>query len=641
MLPVEYHPWFCILVTITVFVLIQVRKNLPLDWLFLSALMAVSFSGAITAAEAFSGFSNSAVISIGALIALASGLRRCGVLDWFGQFLLGNAKTSESALLRMALTLVASSAFLLNTAVVAMMGPMLVDWCRRNRVSPSKVMIPLSYLTILGGVCTLVGTSTTLVVNAKLHEISSNKALVEAASQNLNEATSPTGQAGVAATQASARQASSLRPLSMFEIGYAGVPCAIVGSIYVLLVAPRLLPKRTDVVEEFGDATREYLVEMIVQGHCPYVGKTVEEAGLRSLPGLFLGEIDRGDEVLSPVSREDRIFSGDRLVFSGVVSTIIDLEKIKGLVPSTDTEEHVSLRKQRVRQLTEVVLSPACPLLGKAVRDANFRRHYEAAILAVHRNGDRLERKIGEIELQAGDTLLLQSRGDFAQRWGQSRDFYLVSPISGYQPVSVKQLPIALLIFAALLIWLVLSSILGFSSASVLGNPAPLAVLAVLAFVLTGCMSMSNVRSSVDLRLLFAIAGALGLATALEKSGAAGLLAGAVAGSVGDNPYVLLLACYLMTSIMTEMLTNNAVAALMLPIAINLAKLNEIDSRPFIIAVSLAASLSFLTPIGYQTNLMVMGPGGYRPIDFLKVGLPLSICMTIVSMIVIPLVWPF
>lgn len=613
MLPAQWHAWFCILVTLTVFALIQIRKNVPLDWLFLIALSAVTFAGVIGPEEAFAGFSNTAVISIAALIALASGLRRCGVLDWLGQLLLGPAKTAPSAVLRLALALVPASAFLLNTAVVAMMAPMLVDWCRRNRVSASRVMMPLSFLTILGGVCTLVGTSTTLVVNAKLQSI-------------------PTSTESAAA---------DLAPLGMFEIGSVGLPCAIVGAAYLLVIGQRLLPKRTDVVEDFGGQTREYLVEMIVEGHCAFVGKTVEEAGLRNLPGLFLGEIGRGDEILSPVARHDRIFSGDRLVFSGVVSTIIDLEKTTGLVPATDTEEHVSLRQQRARQLTEVVLSPACPLLGQAVRDANFRRHYGAAILAVHRNGERLERKIGDIELQAGDTLLLQARGDFVERWGQSRDFYLVSAISGYQPHRASRLPLALGIFVALLAWLVGSSLLGFTSASPLGNPAALAILAVLLFVLTGCMSMSDVRSSVDLRLLLAIAGALGLATALEKSQAASMIANAVVGSVGDNPYVLLACCWILTSIMTEMLTNNAVAALMLPIAINLAHNNDYQARPFIMAVALAASLSFITPVGYQTNLMVMGPGGYRPSDFARVGLPLSLTVGTVGIFLIPWIWPF
>lgn len=614
MIPPEWHPWFCLLVTVTVFVLIQVRKNVPLDWLFLVALAAVTLAGVITPAQAFSGFSNTAVISIAALIALASGLRRCGVLDWLGQLLLGSAKTSRSAVIRLALALVPSSAFLLNTAVVAMMAPMLVDWCRRNRVSPSEVMMPLSYLTILGGVCTLVGTSTTLVVNARLQQMASVEGL-----------STP----------------SDILPMGMFEIGMVGLPCAIAGSIYLLLFGHRLLPKRTDVVEDFGGQTREYLVEMIVEGHCQFVGKTVEEAGLRSLPGLFLGEISRGEEVLSPVARHDRIFSGDRLVFSGVVSTIIDLEKVTGLVPAADTEEHVSIRQQRVRQLTEVVLSPACPLLGQPVREANFRRHYGAAILAVHRNGERLLGKIGEIELLSGDTLLLQARGDFVERWGQSRDFYMVSSISGYQPVQTSQLPVALTIFVALLAWLVIASLMGYSSASPLANPAVLAMTAVLLFVLTRCMSMSDVRNSVDLRLLLAIAGALGVATALEQSKAAEMVAQAVIQSVGTNPYVLLACCWILTSVLTEMLTNNAVAALMLPIGINLAHINDLNARPFIIAVALAASLSFVTPVGYQTNLMVMGPGGYRPLDFARVGFPMSLCVAAVGIFLIPVVWPF
>lgn len=644
MIPIEYHNWFSIAVTVGVFALIQFRKNLALDWVFMWAIVLVMFGGVITPAEAFSGFSNPAVIAIGGLIALAAGLRRCGVLDWMGKVLLGDVTTAGGANSRMALFLMPISAFLLNTAVVAMFAPMLSDWCRRNRISSSQVMIPLSYLAILGGVCTLVGTSTTLVVNAKLQEISSNpqgkypesyKTEMSKPVNEVNTASKPTQHRNTATKNP------KLKPLGMFEIGWVGVPCAIAGSIVLLVLCRRILPKRKSAISQFDSNTKEYHVDLIVMNASPIVGKTVMEAGLRNLPGLFLVEIDRQDEIISPVRPNDRIHAQDRLVFTGILETIIDLEKVPGLVPATDTEQHVSLRNDRQRQLTEVVLSPTSPMLGKTIQDANFRQYYDAAILAVHRNGSRVLSKIGQIVLEPGDTLLLQSTGNFAKTWGQSRDFYLVNAVGGYSPPELKKLPIGLSVFGCFLLWLILVGLFGWSGETAFGNPAPLAVLALLLFVTTRCMTMSEARNAVDLRLVITIAGALGLATALDKSGGASLVANFVTNSVGNNPWLLLLTIYFLTNLLTEVLTNNAVAALMLPIAIRTAEWADISPRPFIIAVTLAASLSFLTPIGYQTNLMVMGPGGYKPSDFLKMGLPIALTVGISAVILIPQIWPF
>ncbi len=605
LLQMSISAWISILVTLAVFVGMQWRRGAPPDLLFLGGLVLVTALGVIPPGDALAGFANPAVLTIGALFVVAAGLRSTGVLDWFGNLLLGTARTAASGLVRLAFIVVGISAFINNTPVVAMFVPVVLDWCRKRGISPSRLLIPLSYLAIMGGTCTLIGTSTNIVVNGLLRE-------------------------------------KGLEGMTLFEIGRVGLPCAIVGSLYLFFFAHRLLPDRTELIESLGGQRREYLVEMLVRPDCRLIGKTVEEAGLRHLRGLFLIEIDRSDEVVTPVAPEDVIHSGDRLVFTGVVSTIVDLVKIPGLVPAAEMRYKLHAGGQPSRHLSEAVISRSSPLIGATVREANFRRLYNAAVVAVHRNGARLPSKIGDIQLQAGDTLLLQTRAEFAGRFRNSRDFYLVAGVEGSQPRRHDRAWTAIGLLGVLVLWL--SATTWFGRGGLwpgLAEPAVAAIAVAGLMVVRRCLSSSEARSAIDLQVLVTIGAALGLGLSLEKSGAAEALARSLVSSVGKNPQVLLAVMYLMALVFTELITNVAVAAMLFPFAVATASVCQCSPRPFVMAIALAASLSFLTPIGYQTNLMVMGPGGYRPRDYLRVGWPLALVIAVMAIVLIPQVWPF
>jgi di/tricarboxylate transporter len=599
--------WLSIAVAIFIFAGLWFRRW-PSDVLFLGGLVVVVAGGAIKPEQALSGFANSAVITIGALFVVAAGLRSTGALDMLGRYILGPARDAPTALRRMAPAIAGLSGFMNNTPLVAMMVPVVIDWCRRHRVSPSKLLIPLSYLTILGGACTLVGTSTNVVVNGLLVR-------EYAATQNPNP---------------------SLRPMHLFEIGYVGLPCAIVGLAYLLLWGHRLLPDRTELIEKLGEQRREYLVEMMVMPGCRLIGKNVEKAGLRHLPGLFLIEIDRAGEIIAPVTPDDVICEGDRLIFTGVVTTIVDLERIPGLVPAADRTYEVKPSTRQRRHLTEAVLSPTSPLIGKTVRGAKFRRMYNAAIVAVHRNGKRLTNKIGDIRLEAGDTLLLQTKTDFADSHRHSPDFSLVASLEGTQAPRHDRAWVAIALLGLL--------VASFSATTILqrGDWLPIVSIAVAGLmVATRCLPVSEARASLDIHVLITIGAALGLGLALQESGAAKFIAKTLVAGAASNPYLTMLAIYVLTMLMTEVITNNVVAAMMFPIAVALAATAGWDPRPFVMAITVAASSSFITPIGYQTNLMVMGPGGYEPRDYLRVGAPLALLMMVTALVLIPLIWPF
>ena len=617
-----------LLVVAGVFTILQIRRSTPIDLLFVLGLVAVCLAGVISPERALAGFASGPVLLIAALFAAASGLRTTGTLDWIGSVLLGSAETEKSALRRLALVAPAS-AVVLNTPLVAMLAPVVIEWCRKRSVSPSRLLMPLSFLTILGGVATVIGTSTILVCNAQI--------------------------AGVAAkSNYPAEFAAKVAPIGLLEISLAGVPLALLGVAYILTVAPRLLPNRTDLLSDLGDRRREYLVEMLVQPNCPLIGKSVEEAGLRHLPGLFLIEISRGAEVISPVTPRDIIAAHDRMVFTGVVGTIADLERIPGLVPAADLTYEFQPAQQTVRVLVEAVLSRTSPVLGRTVREANFRQLYNAAIVAVHRGGERLGTKIGDIRLEPGDTLLLQAQTSFVEAHRNSRDFFLVSQVGGSSARRHDRAIYAGLLFLLLIAWLAVSTLGTALNSGVAANQwlgsaiQPIAGFAVvIAMVVTRCLTASQARNAIDIQVLITIAAAMGLGASLETSGAADYLATQmVAGAAGLSlpeallPWLLLGTVYLLSMFLTETITNVAVATIMIPLSISVAWASGLDPRPFIIAVAIAASLSFATPIGYQTNLMVMGPGGYQPRDYLRVGGPLAILIAIAGVLLIGNIWP-
>ncbi len=617
--------WISLCVTLAVFAALQLRRRVSADLLFLGGLVAVTLLGVIPPEDAVAGFANPAGLMIGSLFVVAAALRATGVLDWIGNQLLGTARTAGQALVRLSIAVVSISAFINNTPVVAMLVPVVLDWCRKRGVSPSRLLIPVSYFAILGGTCTMIGTSTNIVINGLLA-----KSQVVNAQRPVAEQYSPEFRA-------------ALKEMTLLEIGQVGLPCAMLGLVYLLTVGRRLLPDRSELVEQLGEQRREYTVEMLVQPTCRLIGKTVEQAGLRHLRGLFLIEIDRDEEVITPVTPRDTIRAGDRLIFTGVVTTIVDLVRIPGLVPAADITYEITATGPRPRRLSEAVISRSSPLIGTTVRAANFRQLYNAAVVAVHRNGARLRGKVGDVVVQAGDTLLLQTRTEFASHYRHSPDFYLVADVEGSQPRRHDRALLALLLVGVLIAWLGATSFLGRDGMlGGLASPAVAAVTVAGLMVFFRCLPIGEARSSIDLQVLITVAAALGLGRALTDSGAAEAVAGVLVDSVGrGHPYLLLAVLYLLSLVFTELITNTAVAIMLFPVGVAMAAAAGLSPRPFIMAIAVAASLSFITPIGYQTNLMVLGPGGYQPRDYMRIGWPLVALMTVTALVLIPIVWPF
>jgi di/tricarboxylate transporter len=375
---------------------------------------------------------------------------------------------------------------------------------------------------------------------------------------------------------------------------------------------------------------------MLVQPGCRLVGQSVETAGLRHLPGLFLIEVDRAGTIIAPVSPEEVILAHDRLVFTGIVSTIVDLERVPGFVPAADTAYEFSPERQRGRRLCEAVISPSSPLVGKTIRSANFRALYDSAVVAVHRNGARLTRKLGDVVLHSGDTLLLQVGPRFSEIHRNNPDFYLVSDVEGSRPLRHDRAGMAIALFAGMILIVTLN----WATAEVA------AFLVAGLMIATRCISIADARQSVELQVLVAIAGAFGIGSALTESKAAQVIVAKLVGAAHDlgpdyGPLVALATLYLVTMLVNELITNNAAAVLIFPFCLETAVRLGVSERPFVMALTLAASAAFASPVGYQTHMMVYGPGGYRFADFMRVGLPLNLILWIVALILVPFFWPF
>ena len=604
--------WMTLAVTLLLLVAL-IRNWAPPDVVFVTATVVLVLIGAIAPSEAFVGFSNSGVITVAALFVVAAALRETGVLDFVGHHLLGKARDEHGAFGRLAAFVLPMSAFLNNTPLVAMLLPPVIDWCRKKNIAPSRLLIPLSYLAILGGTCTLIGTSTNLVIHGLMVE--THQELLPQVSDEPDEAAFVEG----------------LRGMNLFELAPIGIPYALIGTVYLALFGRWLLPDRKELFEQLGESRREYLVEMLVEPNCRLIGQTLEQAGLRQLAGLFLIEIDRKGRVLSPISPEEVIEARDRLVFTGVVSNIVDLEKIPGLVPIADPAYQL-LSRDGGRQLCEAVVSSTSPLVGKSVREADFRAQYNAAVVAVHRNGARVTNKVGAIKLEPGDTLLLQTTPHFVRAHRNSTDFYLVSHVRDWRPLRRERASVALVLFALLLVLMI--------GGWVAIHIAAMLVAALM--ILSGCISPGDARESIEWQVLITIASAFAVSAALENSGAVEQVTDMVVdGARTWGPVAALAGIYLLTSLLTAVITNNAAAVLLFPFCLETARLLEVSPRPFLMALVLAASASFITPIGYQTNMMVYGPGGYRFSDFMRAGLPLNLVLWGVAVLMIPWIWPF
>lgn len=587
-----WQGWLTLAVTLIAF-LLNALTPLPVEMVFLGALAVLYMTGILDTDQALAGFSNSGMVTVGVLYIVVSGLQQTGALNWVSQHVLGLPKRESVALLRLMFPVMGLSAFLNNTPVVAMFIPVVNDWCRKLQASPSKFMIPLSYAAIFGGVCTLIGTSTNLVVNGLL----------------------------VANTDYAS--------MRMFDIAGIGIPCAIAGTLFVFTFSRWLLPIRKPVIS-VGSDPRQYTVEMVVTPNSVLVGQSIEAAGLRHLPGLYLVEIVRGNQVLAAVSPKELLRGDDQLVFVGAIESIVDLHRMRGLQPATDQVFKLDSPRSE-RCLIEAVVSNTCPLIRKTIREGQFRTRYDAVVLAVARNGERLCGKIGDIRLQQGDVLLLEAHANFLERQRGSRDFYLISGVPDSEPPSHEKAPIALLA----LMGMVLFAAFGWLSM------LKAATLAAMIILISGCCPPVRAMRSIEWSVLLVIGAALGLSQALEVTGAAEAIASSFIGLAGDNPWTSLAVIYGITTLLTEVITNNAAAALMFPIALSISQSLGVNFMPFVISIMIAASASFSTPIGYQTNLMVYGPGGYKFTDFVRIGTPLNLLFGIITVLLAPRIYPF
>lgn len=546
-----------------------------------TAMVLLLVSGVIDAGEALAGFANQAPITVAALFVIARAVERTGALRPLLELAMRPDGSERGNLVRLLVPSAAASAFMNNTPIVAMLVGPVSSSAERQGQSPSKYLMPLSFAVLLGGITTLIGTSTNLVVSGLM-------------------------------------QQGGLAPIGMFEMTWIGLPLAVLGIITMVLLAPRLLPVRRGLKERFSAEFREFTIEMMVEAGGAVDGRSVADAGLRHLQGVFLAWIRRDDRLITPIGPDDTLQAGDRLGFVGGVDQVMDLQAMRGL--RVAAHKHVRGLDAGEHRFVEVVLAAISPLVGKTLKQADFREQYQATVLAIHRSGERVAGKLGEVALEPGDTLLLLADSGFVARWRDRRDFLVVLELDGALPVSTGKSWFVLTVAMAMI------GLAAFDVVPILQGSLVAALLMVVGKVLTP----NEARTAVDLDVLLLIAASFGIGTAIETSGLASLVAGwIVTPAMHIGPVAVLAAIVLATVVVTELITNNAAAVLLFPIAVAAAKQSGADPRSFGIAIAMAASASFLTPIGYQTNTMVYGPGGYRFSDYIRLGLPLTVIIYI------------
>lgn len=552
--------------------------------------------GIISPEEAVKGFSNQAMITVGLLFIIAGTIKKTGIIDRIIYTVLKKPSSDKAALLKILLPSSLFSAFLNNTPIVTAFAPAVKNWSEEHHQYPSIFLLPLSYATILGGMITLMGSSTNVIVHGMMI-------------QEFQEG------------------------FSFFELAIIGIPALVIGLAYLVVFSSRLLPKHQSLKQQIRKRSREYLGEVLVTGDYPYLDRTVKEAGLRELQGLYLIMIVRNGENLSPVKSTTVIEEGDRLIFTGLISTIVELQGQKGLEIITDDDQQFNRHVWDDARLVEAVVSHQSSLLFKKIKENGFRGKYDAAVIAVHRKNERLKQKIGDIVLKPGDTLLLLIGSDFDFR-NHEEDFYIVTPIFKTNPFSSTKtimqgwIDVGLFFLTILLI-----------SVKIVPLLSGVAMLTILYFVL-GKVSPDEAKQYVRFNVLFIIACSIGIGEALVQSGAAFWLAEKIVLLLQPFGIVAaMLGIYMLTNLFTEVMTNHVSAIIMFPIAMEVANTLQIDPSGMAVIIACAASSSFSTPIGYQTNLIVYGPGGYQFLDYIKFGSPLNGMVMVLTIWIVYFRW--
>ncbi len=593
---------------ITIYVLLVLTlasfawEKIPPDMTAMTLFAVLLVTGLLPHDRAWDVFANPAPITVGAMFILSAALGKCGVIESMAGAMQGLTRLGYTWFVFIMLLAVASiSAFINNTPVVVVFMPVVLSLAKKLDVPASKLLIPLSYASIFGGTCTLIGTSTNILVS------------------------------GIG-------QSRGLEPFGMFEIGKVGLPILFIGILYILFFGRRLLPVRetlTSILSE--DERREYITEAFVQHDSPLAGKTVEDSNLMKARGIRVMEIVRSGVALPGDLKKARLETSDRLVLACRPSGIAHARSVEGIDFVAESGLGLEQIAAHEGSLVEGVIGVNSALIGKTIREINFRQRYRVIILAIHRRGKNVREKIESLRLEFGDTLLMLGTDRAINNLRESEDIMLIDRPPVPAQNMRRKIPIVLATIAGVVI-----------TASTGMLPIEVAAVAgVVIIFLTGCLKPGEGYASIQWNLLFIIFGMLGMGLAMEETGAARYLAISITALVqyhvpeATQPIFMLACVYLITTFLTEILSNNAAAVLVAVLSFSIAATLEVDPRPFLIAVAIAASASFATPIGYQTNTYVYGVGGYRFTDFVKFGVPLNALYFIGAMVFIPIFWKF
>ncbi|PTN08242.1 SLC13 family permease [Mangrovibacterium marinum] len=573
--------------------------------LLFSALMVLMATGVVTSEESLAGFSNKGMLTVAVLFIVSEGVRQTGALNILARAFLPKRRGKfPITLTKILLPVSALSAFLNNTPVVIIFAPMIKNWAERMNLSPQKFLIPLSYATILGGMCTLIGTSTNLVVHGLMLD-------------------------------------NGLQGLNMFELAKVGLWIAFFGFLYMAIVGHKLLPGEKNNLRRNRNDYKEYFLDATLPENSPLIGEEISNGRTHALKHVIIHSIERDGELIDARKGKFILQESDKLVIAVKSDNLLPLITNKRLELKAMKGFGKFYKSTDIKQI-EAVIAPRFPGINQTIDEFDFLNHYQAEVLAVYRNGETISTNVGSVRMKDGDSLVLLTNENFIKNWGESKIFYLTSFIGEIPPPRYKgQRLIALL--------LILLMIGGATAGQYLpkingAHPDMFYFAALVACFMTWVNIMPNRKYTkvISWDVLITIACAFGLSKALQNSGAADAIATtAINFSKSWGPVGVLITIYIITTIFTEVITNNAAAALVFPIAYAAAEQLHVDAKPFFITICIAASASFATPIGYQTNLLVQGLGNYKFIDYTKVGLPLNILAFIISVIVIPLIWPF
>ena len=582
------YAWITILTVLTMFTVLLLTK-LRADVVFLGAISILFVTGVLNAKEAFSGFSSTSVVIIGVLFVVVSGLTHTGVLQWIVKNLLGQPESYSKAVVRLMLPVAALSSFLSNTTVVALFVGIVKMWSKKLGISPSKLLIPLSYASGMGGVCTLIGTPPNLIISGLYAE-------------NTGEA------------------------MNVLTTTVPGLFCLFIGVLSIIAMR-KLLPNRKTPESAF-ESTSEYTVELEVPSDNPHIGETVNEAGLNDVRGGNLIEVVHYDEFVSPANGEEILMGGDRLIFSGQIDEILDLKHSHGLV-SADHHVFTLSEIDSSRQLRTAYVTFGSSLIGKSIGGTTFEKDNGLVLVAVARRGERIKQSPREVVLQAGDTLLLDCPPNM-----KINESSLTAKLHFFDSDQVPNIGKKTLISTTIMMAMVVLSAL---------NVIPLlqcAFLAAIAMLIFRCCNVDQAMKAINWEILMVFAGSVVLGIAIQKTGIAERLAFGILDVCGDNPIVVMTAICFVGTFITEFISNTAAGAMFFPIMYQAAEKLGYEPFPFLVALMISVSSSFATPIGSPTHMLVYGPGGYRFSDFMRIGLLMNIIILAANIFIVNIIYP-